>query len=484
MLKRKVLLSESFPNRFLVFMDQTILFGAAALVASFALSRKRRRKDARLRRRPTKLRTRNRRSIESVYQELGDYLFRRTYRMTYTSFQELHRLLEPQLLMIHQRCLADRTRLRKEKRLTIKRNHVTTWKRFVPNGTISTSVRLAIALRYFAGGSIYDLAPLFGVGRTEAFQSVWMVVESIHLTNHFDLVFPRDHDSQRVLAGQFASRSQVGFNCCVGAVDGILIWILRPSLSCCIQSGCDASKFFCGRKHKFGLNCQAVADCRGRFLDMSIRYPASTSDCLAFESSKLYNDLEDGLLAPGLCLFGDNAYLNSPFLATPYPNVSGGYRDAYNFFHSQLRIRVECAFGMFVHRWGILRSAIPKGISVRKTTSLVLALAKIHNFCIEQTDTSILPVLPEDEFRLVTQPNGFVQLEDGGAHDDRMDATIDDGAVPVELIGGGEHFEDVPGEIRQVRGRRYNNIRLPREQLAEDSVRENNYRRPRPIGTR
>jgi hypothetical protein len=216
---------------------------------------------------------------------------------------------------------------------------------------------------------------------------------------------------------------------------------------------------------------------------MSIRYPASTSDCLAFESSKLYNDLEDGLLAEGLCLFGDNAYLNSPFLATPYPNVSGGYKDAYNFFHSQLRIRVECAFGMLVHRWGILRSAIPKGISVRKTTSLVCALAKLHNFCIEQTDTFILPVLPEDEFRLVTQPSGSIPLEDRGAHDDGMDGAHDDGmdddgddgVVPVQLIGGGEHFEDVPGEVRQITRRRYNNIRLPRELLAEDTVRENNY---------
>jgi hypothetical protein len=63
-------------------------------------------------------------------------------------------------------------------------------------------------------------------------------------------------------------------------------------------------------------------------------------------------------------LFGDNAYLNSPFLATPYPNVSGGYKDAYNFFHSQLQIRVEYAFGMFVQSWGILQSAIPKGISI------------------------------------------------------------------------------------------------------------------------
>jgi DDE superfamily endonuclease len=224
--------------------------------------------------------------------------------------------------------------------------------------------RLAIALQYFAGGSLYDLCPLFGVGRSDAFRSVWMVVEATHRTNLFNLVFPVDHDAQRELARQFSICSQVGFDCCVGAVDGILIWILKPSPSCCIDSKCDASKFFCGRKHKSGLNCQAVADFRGRFLDMSIKYPASTSDCLAFESSKLYEDLEKGLLDEGLCIFGDNAYINSPFVATPYPNVSGGYKDAYNFFHSQLRIRVECAFGMFVHRWGILRSSIPCGISI------------------------------------------------------------------------------------------------------------------------
>jgi hypothetical protein len=123
---------------------------------------------------------------------------------------------------------------------------------------------------------------------------------------------------------------------------------------------------------------------------------------------------------------------------------------------------------------------------------LVLALATIHNFCIEQTDTSILPVLPEDEFWLVTQASGSIPLEDGGAHNDRMDENVDNndrmdenvdnGVVPVKLIGG-EHFEDVPGEICQIRGQRYNNIRLPREQLAEDAVRENNYQRPRPRGT-
>ena len=57
-----------------------------------------------------------RRSIESVYQELGDELFRRAYRMTYPTFLELHRLLEPEMMIIHKEYMDDLTFQRKEKR--------------------------------------------------------------------------------------------------------------------------------------------------------------------------------------------------------------------------------------------------------------------------------------------------------------------------------------------------------------------------------
>ena len=180
-----------------------------------------------------------------------------------------------------------------------------------------------------------------------------------------------------------------------------------------------------------------------------------------------------------MCIFGDNAYLNSPFLATPYPNVSSGYKDAYNFFHSQLRIKVECAFGMFVQRWGVLRSAIPSGISVRRTTALVLALAKIHNFCIDQTDTMILSNTPADEVDLMSRGTGSIPVDAS----DYEDGTHDDSWTPSQLLVGSKHFDDVPREIRITRRRLYNDVRLPRERLAEDYVKENNYRRPRPRGT-
>jgi hypothetical protein len=128
-----------------------------------------------------------------------------------------------------------------------------------------------------------------------------------------------------------------------------------------VDAGCSSGKFLCGRKTKFGLNCQAFCDVRGRILDISILCPGSTSDCLAFKGMSLFHKLEDGILAPaGLCIFCNNAYLNTPYMATPYyATVSGGTKGAYNFNHSQLRIRIECSFGILTDRWAILRSAIP-----------------------------------------------------------------------------------------------------------------------------
>jgi hypothetical protein len=63
-----------------------------------------------------------------------------------------------------------------------------------------------------------------------------------------------------------------------------------------------------------------------------------------------------------LCLFGNNAYINTAFMATPYSSTKGGTRDAYNFYHLQLQINIECTFGCFVQCWGILWTAMPQNL--------------------------------------------------------------------------------------------------------------------------
>ena len=51
------------------------------------------------------------------------------------------------------------------------------------NGPIANATRVAVALRYFAGGSPCDIAPLFGIGHVDVTRSVWRVVEA---TNNLD----------------------------------------------------------------------------------------------------------------------------------------------------------------------------------------------------------------------------------------------------------------------------------------------------------
>ena len=389
---------------------------------------------------------RNRRSVKDIYRQLGKVYFRRAYRMKYSTFVRLASVLRPYIIAAS------------GKKGTT---------RYIPNGPILPDVRLACAIRWFAGGSPYDIMTTYGIGHTDTMNSCWYVVDAINRHPSFTIKYPDNHDMQRSIARGFAEVSSAGFECCAGAIDGILIWMHTPSPKDCDSAGCSPGKFHCARKKKYGLNCQAVCDARGRILDISIVYPGSTSDCLAFEGMSLFQKLEQGMLAPGLCIFGDNAYLNTPFMATPYPAVSGGTKDAYNFYHSQLRIRIECTFGMLTRRWGILRSAIPLNVSVQKTVALVLALAKLHNYCIDADGNSDLTSTAHDEWQ--NELNGAIPLV--ATRHDAQSANNDE-VIPEQLMHVGHHYDDVGGHtgFRNMQ-RHYNymsntdGVPLPRDQL-------------------
>lgn len=228
------------------------------------------------------------------------------------------------------------------------------------------------------------------------------------------------------------------------------------------------------------MNCQAVSDCRGRILDISIKCGGASSDCLAFEASELHSRLENGLMHQDgdndrFVLFGDNAYLNTAYMATPFTNVAGDLNraaeDNYNFYHSQLRIRVECAFGMLVQRWGVLRMAMPRNLSVRRVVALVVALAKLHNFCIDESDIPerVPQTFYRDRFHMMNADSGYVLL--------RTDDPQQNTAVPTELIHGGEHFEDVPDNQLRAQRRRNSGVELPRTRLFQ-LIADGHWQRP------
>jgi hypothetical protein len=392
-------------------------------------------------------------SIQEVYNTLGPPVFRRAFRITLDSFWRLHEILLPHIC----------TALSNNHDYEVKGGREGGNYSLPPirNGPISPSARLGAAIRYFAGGSPYDI------------------------------LYPGMLEEQRQIAAGFQAASTPGICNCAGAIDGILIWMLKPSeREQARKAGIDQKKFLCGRKHKFGLNCQTVSDCRGRILDISIKYGGASSDCLAFEASNLHSRLESGLMKQDgenerFVLFGDNAYLNTAYMATPFTNVANDpnrvAEDSYNFYHSQLRIQVECAFGMLVQRWGILRMAIPRNVSVKKVVALVNALAKLHNFCIGESNVPerVPQVFERDMFHMMNADAGYVGM--GSGSDDQQQTTT--GAVPTDLLNAGEHFDDVPDSLLRLHWRQHAGIELPWARLFQMIV-DGHWQRPTRLGSR
>jgi hypothetical protein len=148
----------------------------------------------------------------------------------------------------------------------------------VHNRPITSSVRLGAALRYFADGSPYDIMCVFCISLSEVLKSMWIVVAAVNDCPQFHISYPSSLEEQQRTAAEFEAASTSKFRNCAGAIDGILIWMQKPSLDEAKSVGVDQKKFLCGCKHKFGLNCQAVSICCSRILDISIKCGGASSN--------------------------------------------------------------------------------------------------------------------------------------------------------------------------------------------------------------
>ncbi len=81
-----------------------------------------------------------------------------------------------------------------------------------------------------------------GVSLNSIYVSVWGVVDAINSTPELDFHFPNHEQKQEIAAG-FCTRSGAGFNNVVGAIDGLVVCTLMPSLSECLFMNCRQSNF-------------------------------------------------------------------------------------------------------------------------------------------------------------------------------------------------------------------------------------------------
>jgi len=410
------------------------------------------------RKRGAKTKTRVRLNVDEVFQRMDDRHFRRKYRMDKVVFYNLLHIIEDHLPSTGK----DRKR------------------GATPNGEITHSSRLSMALRVAAGGDPLDIADYHGVNEDEPMASFWYVVDAINNTPQLNIAFPERHEEQEQLAREFKKKSEIGIDCCIGAIDGILIWIHKPTEADCEGTGVGPKPFFCGRKKKYGLNMQAICDARRRFIWVDIHFPGATSDYFAFEQTDLFRRLQEGgLLKAGLCLFGDAAYVNAPYMCAPFRNVQmedgDTSMDSFNFFQSQLRITIECAFGMLVHRFGMLRKPFPVNISISKTNAAMLALCKLHNYCIDSDREEIFPADICDVSNIMLDGGMTLPRIDNDEIDNYYWQYDEEDDRLHQLLDGGNHFEDINRSVRRRYRRRSD--RLP-SALIHEHIKNTGARRP------
>jgi hypothetical protein len=115
------------------------------------------------------------------------------------------------------------------KKRKIGKNEKSPQKNGTKNGLIPTPTKVSVALRYFAGGSAYDISIVHGISHSDVFNCVWKVVDAINKCPDLAFRFLENHDEQRKIVAGFKKKSKADFWMCCGAIDEILIWMEKPS---------------------------------------------------------------------------------------------------------------------------------------------------------------------------------------------------------------------------------------------------------------
>lgn len=249
---------------------------------------------------------------------------------------------------------------------------------------VEPEVIMAIGIRWLAGGSYVDIRHVYGCSVASVFRFRDMFVDAVLNCKELDIVFLDTADDLASASSKFASKSweriMVG---CVGAIDGLFVKTCRPSMKAC---GNNPQAYFSGHYMAHGLNIQAICDSDRQFTFFGVVAPGKCSDQVALERTSIHQRIM--ALPTGMYIVGDAAYQLSDMLLVPFTGTQRDDpgKDAFNFFLSQLRIRIEMAFGLLQTKWSVLKK--PLQVNLATAARVIEACARLHNFCLRE-DASV-----------------------------------------------------------------------------------------------
>lgn len=287
----------------------------------------------------------------------GNDSFRRMYRMEFESFTNLCAMLHPFLSV--------------DKRMSTLRTS---------KSSITTEIILHCLIRWLAGGSYLDIRVSAGISSSAFYRCIHSAMVAILSVPELQIRLPENAAEFSEVAKGFESISGTNgiLNGCVGVLDGYLLQTTTVSRS---EVG-NVKAYFSGHYQCYGVNIQGMVDSRCRFLFLGAAAPGGSNDIVAYRKCGVHEYINN--LSLGQYVIGDNAYVCSEHLLTPFAGLERAdlKKDAYNFYISQLRIRVEMAFGMMSNRWLILKR--PVSVSAKAYGKLILVIGVLHNYCLNE----------------------------------------------------------------------------------------------------
>ena len=145
--------------------------------------------------------------------------------------------------------------------------------------------------------------------------------------------------------------------------------------------------FYSGYYQTYGVNVQAAVDTHCRFQFIGVAGPGVMGDHQALLKIPLGQLIEQ---LPGLyAAIGDCAYKATEHCIPIYGQDMARFAeyDNFNYYASQLRIRVKMAFGLMVKKFGILQH--PMSTKIITIKRLVGTIARLHNYCINERPSAL-----------------------------------------------------------------------------------------------
>ena len=243
-------------------------------------------------------------------------------------------------------------------------------------GPITTEIALHCLLRWLGGGSYLDIRLCAGISISSFYNCIYRCIEAILLCDALSYSLPTTVNEIEEAANGFKALSTHGvIDGCVACMDGLLLSIQTPARD---ETG-NVKAYFSGHYQAYGMNLQAAWDSQCRFVFAALAAPGGVNDIMAYRKTGLHIYCQN--LPTGKYIIGDNAYVCSEHVLTPFSGDErkNKQKDAFNFYLSQLRIRIEMTFGLLVNKWRIFKR--PLQMKVKNVGRVFLCATRLHNFC-------------------------------------------------------------------------------------------------------